>query len=176
MLEEGAPGERPWHFRPVQAQNELRQSTVEDSRQVKEDDCRRDPLLFVEGSALVDQMVAELDGFAGTAAQLGRQHCGLDVPRSVAPEVLGAKLSHRAAEEDPPRVVLTRGFSACFGTGAIVPPLQDLETPSRNTRTPRSAKTVMKFWPATRRISLGTESGPVAFSILSSPVRGSRAA
>ena len=52
-------------------------------------------------------MVAELDGFAGNAAHLRRQHRGLDVLRGVAPGVLGVKLSQRAAEENPPSVILT---------------------------------------------------------------------
>ena len=70
----------------------------------KEDDCRSDPLLFAEGSALVDQMVAELGGFAGKAAQeLRWQHRGLDVSRGVAPEVLGVKLSQRVRRTPPVR-------------------------------------------------------------------------
>ena len=44
------------------AQNELWQRMVESNRHIKEDDCRSDPIPFVEGSALVDQMVAEFVG------------------------------------------------------------------------------------------------------------------
>ena len=86
------PGERPWPFRPAEgpkralatqgavivqqrAQNELWQRTVESSRHIEEDDCRRDPRPFVEGSALVDQMVAELDGFAGKVGNTAGWTC-----------------------------------------------------------------------------------------------------
>ena len=66
--------------------------------------------LSVKGSAMVDQMISKLNGFAGKAAQLSRQQCGLDISRCVVPEVLGVKFAQRAAGDDPPCVVLTQGL------------------------------------------------------------------
>ena len=99
-----------------------------------------DQLPFVEGSALVDEMVAELVLLGKPPRHVGNTaECVCPVASLL--NYCGVKLSQGAAEENLPCVVRDPRGSACFGTGIIVPPRQDSGALSRNTRTTRSVKT-----------------------------------